>query len=409
MILFNDIASQWNEIRFDMDPFLSKGQFIGGRDLEVFEKEFANYCGARYAIGVSSGTDALKLAIQTLRTNIWSRPHADQLETVIPANCHLSSALASAYFNFKTTILDCDENHNLDLTALKEYMKVCSNPKDTVIIPTHMYGLPVHIPSIKEIAPESLIIEDCSHAHGATIDGQHVGVLGDLGVFSLYPTKNLGAFGDAGIIITNDFEHDIRLRALRNYGSYGRDDCQNIGWNSRLDTLQALFLRKKLPLLRKWNSKRYGIAKLYNELLSDTGDLILPKLTEGRVFHIYQIRTTRRDFLQRFLITKNIPTLIHYPVPLHKTEQFHTSEDFPRAETYAQEILSLPIHPYLKMEDIRTICDTIKDFFNPCCLECGGHQELMEDHGRYLCRWCTRKIIGERTDIINPTGRYRQI
>jgi dTDP-4-amino-4,6-dideoxygalactose transaminase len=334
MIKFNDISSQWDETRFDIDHFLSNGVYINGADVETFEKEFAEYCGAKYAIGVSSGTDALKLALQTLRTNIWGRPHADQLEAIIPANCHLSSALAPAYFNFKTTILDCDENHNLDLKALKKYIRVCSNPKDTVIIPTHMYGLPANVPEIKEIAPDSLIIEDCSHAHGARINSKHVGTFGDLGVFSLYPTKNLGCFGDGGIIITDDFEHDIRLRALKNYGSYDRDDCQDIGWNNRLDTLQATFLHKKLPRLNKWNSKKQGIAKMYDESLYGVGDLILPRSTKGRVYHIYQIRTTRRDRLQKFLKKKYIPTLIHYPVPLHKTEQFHTSEDFPRAEAY---------------------------------------------------------------------------
>lgn len=369
MIKFNDISAQWKEIRFStyLDEFLSRGSYILGGEVEVFEKEFAHYCGAQYAIGVGNGTDGLKLAIQAIRGDIWSGPHQSPIEVIIPSNSHISSALAPSYFNLPTILVDCDEDHNIDIEELKNEFRICTD-RPKIVIVTHMYGNPCDVPAIKKILPEnSFIIEDCSHAHGATINGQHVGTFGDLGIFSLYPTKNLGAFGDAGIIITNNVEYKFRLGALRNYGFYNRDDCQDIGWNNRLDSIQALFLRKKLPLLKKWNSKRYGIAKLYNELLKGVGDLALPRLADGRVYHIYQIRTNKRDQLRRYLKKNYVPTLVHYPVPIYKTEQFQglcsDPRLMPRTEEYSQEMLSLPIHPYLKMEDVRLICYKIEDFF----------------------------------------------
>lgn len=414
MIQFNDVASQWREIEGNtsVDHFLSKGPYILGRYVKKFEYDFSDFCGAKYATGVSSGTDALKLAIQAVRNHIWSRPHKSPLDIVIPANAHISSALAPAYFSHLTSLIDCDENHNIDIDKLEKHAKQSDNHK--IIIVTHMYGNPVDMKRLmKCLPPYCYVIEDCSHAHGATIDGQHVGTFGEIGIFSLYPTKNLGAYGDAGIAISNKSEYCMHLNAYRNYGSYGNDDCQGLGWNDRLDELQALILHNKLPHLKKWNSKRYGIAKLYNEYLKDVGDLILPPLTDGRVFHIYQIRTSLRDPLQSYLKKRDIPTLIHYPVPIYKTEMFHhlngDPETMPRTETLSREILSLPIHPYLKMEEVKTICDNIKEFYSKFCMECGGYRELMEDNERYICRWCIRRIAGEKTDLINPSGRYRQI
>jgi len=414
VINFNDVAAQWKEIKSSVpiDKFLSTGPYILGENVEKFEKEFSAYCGARYAVGVSSGTDALKLALQVLISNFWqSHSKTVPYQVIIPANAHISSALAPAYFKLGTTVIDCDKDHNMDLNKLKKYLDICTPP--TIIIVTHMYGKPVDIHRIKEITPNSLIIEDCSHAHGATINGQHVGTIGDLGVFSLYPTKILGAFGDAGIIVTNKFEPSQHLKALRNYGAYTKDDCQNIGWNNRLDEIQALILREKLRHLDRWNVCRRTIAELYSKYLQGVGDLILPQITEGRVFHIYQVRTTKRDQLKIFLEKKNIPTLIHYPTPIYKTEEFHHLNIDPskmlRTETYSQEILSLPIHPFMMKQDVETITAAIMSFFNPwSCIECGGHEELMGHKEEHICRWCIRKAAGETTDIINPTGRIRQ-
>lgn len=370
MIEFNNIAAQWEEIReaVKIDQFLSHGPYILDENVKEFEKEFSEYCGAKYAVGVSSGTDGLKLALQALNSNIWPIHNARTIpyQVIIPANAHISSALAPSYFKLGTTVIDCDKDHNIDIKKLKIYLDICTPP--TIIIVTHMYGKPVDVYRIKEIAPDSLIIEDCSHAHGATIKGQHVGTIGDLGVFSLYPTKNLGAIGDAGIIITNNFELSQHLKALRNYGAYSKDDCQQIGWNNRLDEIQALILREKLRHLNKWNACRRAIAELYNEYLQDVGDLSLPQITEGRVFHIYQIRTTRRDQLKDFLKKKDIPTLTHYPTPVYKTEEFHhlniDPSKMPRTEAYSQELLSLPIHPYMIKQDVETVTDTIKIFFD---------------------------------------------
>ena len=415
MIQFNDVASQWQEISNethiseDIEDFLQHGPYILGEQVKRFESEFAKYCGANYAVGISSGTDALKLAIQALLPLLPS-----DTEILIPANAHISSMLAPAYFNRKTILIDCDQNHNIDIEQIAGHCNACD--KHHLIIATHMYGHPVDIPKIKTFK-KSTVIEDCSHAHGATIDGQHVGTFGDIGIFSLYPTKNLGAVGDAGIIITNNENRYSHLMSLRNYGQF-EDDYNDIGWNNRLDEIQALILNEKLEHLDKWNDAKFVTAKLYDTFLTGIGDLVLPKLTNGRVFHIYQIRTTRRDQLRAYLKEKDIPTLIHYPRPLHETELFSYLKVLPkmtpRTDHYAKEILSLPMHPYLTKKDTTTIAATIEEFFETySCAGCGGHEELMEHTdklaGTYICRWCARKAAGKIEDIINPTGRYRPV
>lgn len=410
MISFNDVTALWKEIESTALPklteFLRNGPYILGEQVAEFEKEFASYCNAKYAVGVSNGTDALKMAIQAIQ------PDADT-KVLIPANSHISNALAPAYFNLPTILIDCDKNYGIDIDSIKQYAHF-NDDENTIVIVTHLYGHPVNVEKIRRIVPPNYrIIEDCSQAHGAQINGKSVGTIGDIGVFSLYPTKNLGAAGDAGIIITNNYDYFDILKALRNYGSYDRKNCMYLGWNNRLDDLQALILREKLPYLHLGNQSRKSIAKKYIEELDGVGDIILPP-PEG-VHHLFPIRSTRRDLLKQFLEKKGIPTLIHYPVPIQQTDTFNHLDYHctlkqlgrcPHTIQYAEELLSLPIHPHL--DKLEYIINSIRDFYHPLsCVECGGHIELMEADEGYVCRWCIRKAAGEKGDLINPTGKYR--
>ena len=365
MILFNDVASQWKEIEETTLPklteFLRTGPYILGAQVEAFEKEFAAYCGSKYAVGVSNGTDGLKLAIQCLM-NLGAKKIR---RIIVPANGYIADALAPLYCQLPIEFVDCDQYYNIDTRALKEKLSHDTGSL-TIVLAVHLYGQAANIPEIRKISPDVLIIEDCSQAHGTTINGQKVGTLGDIGVFSLYPTKNLGAFGDAGIIITNQGPCRDFLVSLRNYGSVDKIHYPHIGHNARLDDLQALILRDKLPLLDKWIKIKQDLAVLYDSLLCDINNLEIYKkapYNDGSTYHIYPIRIKKRDQLKNYLARKNIPTLIHYPMPLHKTEVLYDTKSYKNSEQFCQEILSLPMHPYLTAKDINFITNSIKDFF----------------------------------------------
>ncbi len=414
MIAFNNVTEIWKRIEDKTLPklteFLRNGPYILGEQVEKFEQEFAEFCGIKYAVGVSNGTDALKLAIQALQPD-------ENTKVLIAANSHISNALAPAYFDLPITLIDCDQNYGIDVDAIENYVDTALGADENIIvIATHLYGNPVDVERIKRILPQnSYLIEDCSQAHGLRIGKKHVGTIGDIGVFSLYPTKNLGAAGDAGIIITKDYSLFEMLKSLRNYGSFDKKNCVHLGWNNRLDDIQALILREKLSFLDLLTTNRRQIADMYTEQLKGVGDIILPP-TEG-VNHLFPIRTTRRGLLKSFLEKRKIPTLIHYQTPIQQTDVFnHLSSHrttnqlgrCPRTVRYSEEILSLPMHPYLTNEEVNHITATIKHFYEPLsCIECGGHIELMEATEGYVCRWCIRKATDFKSDIINPTGKFR--
>lgn len=358
MILFNDVASQWNEIEETALPklinFLREGPYIQGKHCDEFESAFAQYCGVRNAIGVSNGTDGLKMALQCL-------PRANTV-VLVPSNGHISDALAPAYNNLPMFLIDCDEYYNMDSVALNNFLNISS--VSTTIIVVHMYGQAANVPEIRRVAPHSFIIEDCSQAFGATIEGRSVGTFGDIGVFSLYPTKNLGALGDAGVVITNNDSYAETLKSIRNYG---KDSYTSIGHNHRLDEMQALILKEKLPLVKKWIERKRYLANLYREQLSNIEGIILPleaPYNDGSTYHIFPIRVPGlRDVLQQYLKDRDIPTLIHYPILIQEMPLFRTVGN-KRAFQYSRELLSLPMHPYLKENDIYTITTAIKEFLN---------------------------------------------
>lgn len=360
-IQFANLKQQYFELRDEIDTavqnVLFDCNFILGDGVKIFEIEFANYCGLKYGVGVHSGLSSLELALKVIGIK-----SGDEVITV--ANSFIATALAISNVGAKVILVDCGEDMLIDVSKIEEAI----TPKTKAIIPVHLFGQISNMLAIRLIANKYglKIIEDASQAHGATQYGE-VGGYSDMMCFSLYPSKNLGAFSDAGIILTNNEEYYNKLIKLRNYGGtkYHHDI---IGTNSRLSTLNARVLSVKLRKLNEWNTKRELIAVRYGILLSGVGDIKLPFVVDRNthVFHQFVIQTERRDELQQYLKEHGISTLIHYPVPIHKQKCYpelnHLS--FPITERLAKTILSLPIHQYLTLEEIEFICDTIKNFYN---------------------------------------------
>ncbi len=371
-IQFNNLSKQWEDIKDDALPQLNalfkKSDYIGGKAVGEFEENFAKYCGTEFAVGVSNGTDALKLSLAALSLN-------PKCGVVIPANTFIATALAPTYlrdFDFELVLVDCDEYYQIDCDVLEKVMEMKrSDWNSSVIIPVHLYGHPANMERVLKIADkyECAILEDSSQAHGAKVFNKRVGSLGDISAFSLYPGKNLGASGDAGIITTNDEELARKVKTLRNYGSNRKYYYDFKGWNNRLDTIQAIIVNQKLKHLDKWNKRRIEVAELYNDLLSGVGDVVVPKSApyiDNQVYHIYAIRTESRDELQEYLSENDVHTIIHYPIPIQKTKPFKYLDEVyenQNAVAFADELLSLPIHPYLSDEKVRFIADKIKGFF----------------------------------------------
>lgn len=365
---FVDLLAQYKEIRKQADAAIEKviqrSDFILGEDVKLFEKEFAEFCGARYGVGVSSGTAALFLALKSL--GIGS---AD--EVIVPAFTYIATSLAVSYTGAEPVFVDIEEDtYNIDAAKIRKV--ITKNTK--AIIPVHLYGQPANMPKILRIAKEYglKVVEDAAQAHGAKIkmsDGKWhiVGGIGDIGCFSFYPTKNLGALGDGGMVVTNDEEVYKRLLMLRDYGRISRYEHAMVGYNSRLDTLQAAILRIKLKKLNHWNKMRRKVANIYDKLLKYVSGVVTPYVSPSleHVYHVYAIRTKRRDELYRRFKNKDIGSIIHYPIPLHLQKAYeplgYREKDFPVAEKISREIISLPMFPHLKDSQIKYIVNIIKD------------------------------------------------
>lgn len=370
--MFNDLASQWEIIKAKVMPrfeeLFKKSDFIGGEAIAQFEQNFATYCGSKYAIGVSNGTDAIKLSLASF--NLES-----PCGVIIPANTFIATVLAVTYLTelkYELVLIDCDEFYQIDANLLEKYLKKNRTKwKSCVIIPVHLYGHPVDMKSVIEIAGKynCQILEDASQAHGAMVLNKKVGIFGNASAFSLYPGKNLGAAGDAGVITTNSKEIYEKLRSLRNYGSSKKYYYDQRGWNNRLDTIQAIIVDEKLKYLDKWNDMRITVAKKYNDLLSTNGNIVLPKTApyiNKQIYHIYAIRVKERENFEKYLNSKNIPTVIHYPIPIQKTVPFkYLDEKFNNLKTieYANQVISLPMHPFLTDEEIDYITTNINNYF----------------------------------------------
>jgi dTDP-4-amino-4,6-dideoxygalactose transaminase len=338
-----------------------KGVFVGGQTVKRFEDSFARYIGARHAVGVGNGTDALYLALKAL--NIGP---GDEVITV--ANTFIATVEAIHHTGARPVLVDCDpDTYLIDIEQVQK--RITSRTK--AIIPVHLYGQMVEMESLLRIADEKglSIIEDSAQAAGAELNGRKAGSIGHIGCFSFYPDKNLGALGDGGGITTSDDHIASRLRKLRNHGGESRYEHDLPGFNSRLDPLQALALQIKLNHLDSWSELRRNNAECYQHYLQG-GQVILPRSRGDRshVYHLYVIRVEAeiRDPLKKHLQKKGILTAIQYPLPVHLTKAFehlgYQRGDFPWSEQYAEQILSLPMHIALREEDIAFISQQIKEF-----------------------------------------------
>jgi dTDP-4-amino-4,6-dideoxygalactose transaminase len=371
-IHFNDLGAQWVEIQDEALPrlggVLRSGGYIGGQELERFEEEFSQYTGRKYGIGVSNGTDALKLAIQALEC---SGPTL----VVMPANTYIAAPLSVIQQykgEYEIGLVDIDEYYLMDLSLLEEALiENRDKYQNCILMPTHLYGHPMDMPRVSQIAEKynCYTIEDASQAHGAISNGEMVGSRSDITVYSLYPGKGLGAAGDAGIITTDNEEYSRRLKSIRNYGSTKKYIYDDFGWNHRLDSLQAVILSEKLKHLDRWNQKKCEIADIYSNLLSGTEEIQLPKIAsyvDRHVFHIYCVQAENREGLIEYLNSVGIPTIMHYPIPIEKTTPFsylQTAGRNLRTKATCEKILSLPIHPFMDETQVNYVAEEIKTFY----------------------------------------------
>ena len=340
---------------------IDSGWYIGGSELEQFEQQFANYCGNKYAIGVSNGLDAL---ILTLRAWKELGKLKDGDEVIVPSNTYIASILAISANNLTPVLVEpCVDSFNIDPKKIEKAI----TSKTKAILPVHLYGQLADMPAIMAIAKrhELLVLEDSAQAHGASLDGKRAGSWGDASGFSFYPGKNLGALGDAGAITTSDEELAHTLRALRNYGSHEKYKNLFQGVNSRLDEIQAAMLKVKLSHLDDEIAHRRKVAKAYLQGIKNKA-IILPIMENdsAHVWHVFVIRCERRDALQRYLADNGIQTLIHYPVPPHQQPAYKEWNElsYPISEKIHAEVLSFPIGPTMTMEDVNIVIQICNEF-----------------------------------------------
>ena len=362
MIPFVELASQFQsiepEIRAAIDRVFTCSWFILGEEGLAFEREFANYIGAAHAVGVGSGTEALHLALR----GVGVQP-GDEVITV--ANTCVPTVAAIAFSGARPVLVDVEPD---TLTMAPDALTKAITPKTKAIVPVHLYGQACVMDAIIDAARGIPIVEDCAQAHGARFGDRVCGTFGVAGAFSFYPTKNLGAYGDAGAIVTHDEALAARLRMLRNYGERERYHHTIEGVNSRLDELQAAILRAKLPHLDAWNARRRALAARYTENLRDL-PVQLPVEAPRRhhTYHLYPVRTPQRDALRESLRRQDIGTQLHYPVPIHLQEAYrhlgYPRSAFPISEQACNEVLSLPLYPELTEAQVDEVAGAIEAFF----------------------------------------------
>ena len=361
---FLDLKAQYESIKDEINAAIQKVldscAFAGGPFVEAFEKEFAEFCQCKCAIGVGNGTEALWLTLLALGVG-----KEDEVITV--PNTFIATCEAISFCGAKPVFVDIDEKY---YTMNPELIEAAITPKTKSIIPVHLFGQMADMDPIMDIAKKHglFVIEDACQAHGAEYKGKRAGSIGDAGCFSFYPGKNLGAYGEAGAVVANNIELEKKIRILRDHGQSKKYYHDLIGWNARMDGIQGAILNVKLKYLEKWNEDRRKNAKLYNKLLGDTFEVITPKEADydKHIYHIYTLRVNNRDEIIIRLKEKYIQCSIHYPelVHLQKAYHFHNKEriSFPKAEKCANEFLSLPMFPELTEKQIEYIIHEIKIF-----------------------------------------------
>jgi len=363
MIPIIDLKSQYASIKDEVQQAISKvlesSQFILGEEVQKFEEEFSSYVGGKYGVAVNSGTSALHLAL--LSAGIGP---GDEVITV--PSTFIATAAAIVYVGARPVFVDVDPQK---LTLNPSLLENAISPKTKAILPVHLYGHPAEMNPILEIAAKHglAVIEDTAQAHGSEYQGKRVGSLGAYGCFSFYPSKNLGAYGEAGMVVTNDSASAAKLRMLRDWGQSKKYHHQTLGFNYRMDGIQGAVLRVKLKHLEDWTESRRKHAALYQDLLSGS-ELILPIETAGNrhVYYVFVVRSTARDELQKHLLDLGIQSGIHYPHPVHLEEAFkdlgYSVGDFPVAEQAASELLSLPMYPEMQPAQIESVAEAVLSF-----------------------------------------------
>jgi len=359
---FVDLTAQYAAVGAESmrvaDRVLRDAEFILGRDVDSFEDEFARYCECRHGVGVDSGTSALELALRAYRIGPGD-------EVIVPANTFIATALAVTCAGATPILADIDPlTYTLDVSRLEAAV----TPRTRAVMPVHLYGQPADMDPILDIARRRglVVIEDACQAHGARYKGRRVGSLGHAAAFSFYPSKNLGACGDGGMVVTNDPDAAGSLRMLRNYGQVRKYHHAVLGFNRRLDNLQAALLRVRLKYLDEWNDSRRRRAEIYGRLLGSA--VVTPAVADyaEAVWHLYVVQTENRDSLQEVLNERGIATGIHYPIPIHLQPAYrglgYRKGDFPVTERISDRILSLPMYPELSMAAVEEVASAVRAF-----------------------------------------------
>ncbi|GJL81767.1 MAG: glutamine--scyllo-inositol aminotransferase [marine bacterium B5-7] len=361
---FLDLQRQYSFIKEEIDTaircVISDSAYIGGKYVAEFEGRFSEYLSVDHCVGVGNGTDALEIAIEVLGLKPGS-------EIIVPANSFAATAEAVVRTGMKLVFCDCDPK---DYTICIDDLEKRITPQTSAIIPVHLYGHPCDMGKLLSIAKDNSlrIIEDCAQAHGACHGNRKVGSIGDIGVFSFYPGKNLGAYGDAGALVTNDDHIADRCRMISNHGRVSKHTHQIVGRNSRLDGLQAAVLSVKLTYLDGWLDHRRTLANQYRMALNDHADIQTPSEAPDieHAYHLFVVRASERDILQESLNKAGIQTGIHYPVALPNQPAFSGGHDYAEhfvATNLAKEILSLPIGEHLDVSDIDFVCEKVTNYY----------------------------------------------
>ena len=344
-----------DDVRSGLERVFANTSFILGAEVSAFERAYAEYCGARHCVGVGNGTDAIELALRAHRIGPGD-------EVITAANTFVATAEAVVRAGATLVLVDCDDNYLMDPAALASAI----TPRTKAIIPVHLYGQMAPMKEVREIGGDGLVVvEDAAQSQGATQYGVRSGSLGDFAATSFYPGKNLGAYGDAGAVTTDDGELAERMQMLRNHGGIRKYMHVEVGVNSRLDSIQAAVLSAKLPLLDAWNDERRAAARIYSEMLADVDGVITPEVAPGNdhVWHLYVIRIQRRDAVLEHLNDHGVGAGIHYPAPIHLLPAFDDlglrAGAFPAAERFADEILFLPIYPGIARDQQHRVVEVL--------------------------------------------------
>ncbi len=362
MIPFLDLKAAYLELKNELaaanQRVMNSGWYILGEEVETFEREYAEYCGTKHCIGVGNGLEALHLILRGYGIGAGD-------EVIVPSNTYIATWLAASYAEAAPVPVE----PNIDTYNIApERIEAAITERTKAIMPVHLYGQPAEMDAINAIAGKYglKVIEDAAQAQGAKYKNKRTGSLGDAAGFSFYPGKNLGAYGDAGAVTTDDDDLAEQIRMLRNYGSRKKYYNEVKGYNSRLDPLQAAFLRVKLKCLDEWNARRAEVADYYLANLFDASDLVLPRVLEqtNPAWHLFVVRHPQRDDLQKHLESEGVGTVIHYPIPPHQSDAYREikNKDYPLAKKIAETVLSLPISPHMTFEQQKIVIEQMLKF-----------------------------------------------